>query len=181
MTRGVKRHGGEVLDQHVGAGIEHRRDVLAEVTGTDRGADGRDGLPAEGLGRGLDGLFLGPAPGVVGGDIEVAFARQAFAQLLAEGAGAHPGAVALAEHIAVAVLAGGVVGVGEGAEIQQAVLLGALASGDGHRAGEMMRRPKRPPAPVREIDAAAADRMHCGGFQRLGLGAGEDAGADVTW
>ncbi len=39
-----------VEDQHVGAGVEHRRQILAEVAGAHRGADRRQGLPAESFG-----------------------------------------------------------------------------------------------------------------------------------
>jgi len=63
------------------------------------GVDGAGGLAQRAL--------AGGAPGVVGGDVEVALARQGLGQVLAEHAGAHPGAVALAEQVALAVLAGG--------------------------------------------------------------------------
>jgi len=48
---------------------------------------------------------------------------------------AHPCVIALAEHVTVAILASCVVGVGQGAEVEQPPLLGALARGNGHRAG----------------------------------------------
>ena len=58
-----------VEDQDVGARVQHRRQVLREVAGPERGADLGHRLPAERLGRRGDRLLLGPAPGVVGGQV----------------------------------------------------------------------------------------------------------------
>ncbi|MNY22271.1 hypothetical protein D3C86_1558710 [compost metagenome] len=87
--------------------------------------------------------FGGGAPGVVRGDVEVALVRQGLGQVLAEHPGAHPRVVALAEHVAMAILAGGVVGVGEGAEVQDAAFPGALAGGDRHGAGRAAEQHRR--------------------------------------
>ena len=122
-----------VQHQHIGAGVEERRDVLAEVTGAHRGANRRHGLPAEGLG-GLDHrLFLGPAPGVVGGQmIGDAVLAVGFAEHRPERDTGLIGVEEMAEAILLLVLAGGVVGVGQAGHVNDAHLLAEALLGDGH-------------------------------------------------
>ena len=75
------------------------------------------------------------APGVVGGDVEVLLVLILALEIVAQHPRRHPGVVALAEHAQVAVLAGGIVGIGERAEVEQVVLARLLAGGDGDAAG----------------------------------------------
>ena len=70
------------------------------------------------------------SPGVIGGDVEVAFVGQVLVQVLPEHLRAHPGVVAFAEHVAMGILAGRVVGVRQGAEVKQPPFLGTLAGGN---------------------------------------------------
>src|SRR5690606_20646616 len=125
--------------QYVGPALFGLLQGRAEV-GQTRAREGGSGAGVlrliGGAGRLAQRAFAGVAPGIVGGQVEVTLVRHGLVQVLPQHARAHPGAVALAEHVPVAILAGGVVGVGDGAEIEQAALLGALAGGDRHGAGD---------------------------------------------
>src|SRR5690606_13580387 len=95
-------------------------------------------LPAECLG-GLDHrLFLGPAPGVVGGEmVGDAVLAIGFAEDRAECDAGLVGVEEVTETVALLVLAGGVVGVGQAGHVDDALLLakGLLGDGDAGRRG----------------------------------------------
>src|SRR3546814_2885846 len=79
-----------------------------------------DGLPAELLGGVLHRLFLGPAPGVVGGQMVGAAVRaHLLCQHWAERTARHVSIEEVAEAVAALVLAGGVVGVGQAAHVDE--------------------------------------------------------------
>ena len=121
-----------VQDQHVGAGIQDRRDVLREVRRADLGQHGRDGLPAELLGGVLHRLLLGPAPGVVAGQvIGLAVLAVLLGEHRPERLAGHVGVEEMAEAITATVLAGGVVRVGQAAHEDDAGVLAERLHGHG--------------------------------------------------
>ena len=125
-----------VEDQHVGAGIEDRRQVLGIVGGAERSTDRRDGLPAELFGGFLDRLFLGPTPGIVGGEvIGAAIIAVFFAEHRAERDAGLVGIEEVAEAVAALVLAGGVVGVCQAGHEDDALFLAQSLNGNGFARG----------------------------------------------
>src|SRR3546814_1770601 len=91
-----------------------------------------DGLPAELLGGVLHRLFLGPAPGVVGGQvIGAAVLAHLLRQHRAERAARPVGVEAVADAVAPLVLTGGVVGVGQAPHIADAQFLPQRLAGAG--------------------------------------------------
>ncbi|MNE41793.1 hypothetical protein D3C80_1358850 [compost metagenome] len=81
-------------------------------------------------GGGAQLAFDATPPGVVDDDVVVALARHVPAEVFAEHAGAHQGAVGLAKQVTGPLAACHLVGITERGEVQQAELPGALAGGD---------------------------------------------------
>ena len=125
-----------IQDQHVGAGIEHRRDILRKVAGAQGRANRVDGLPAQRFGGVLDGLFLGPAPGVVGGQVVGAAVVAHFPfQHRPQRRAGHVGIEEVAEAIAALVFSRGVIGVGQAGHEDDAHLLRQRLLGNRHARG----------------------------------------------
>ena len=101
-----------VQDQNVSARVQNRRDVLGKIGQAQRCFHRIGGFPTQGLGRVFHGLFLCPAPCVVGGQVvsDTLFAVL-FAQNGAEGLAGHVRVEEVTETIAALVFARGVVGV----------------------------------------------------------------------
>ncbi|MNZ87095.1 hypothetical protein D3C78_1059440 [compost metagenome] len=128
----------EVEDQHLGFALGGRLQRVVQVL--QACAVGRQAAVAVtrlvlGAGAFAQGAFHAAPPGVVASDVEVAPAWLVDGEVFAEYAGAHPRTGAFAKQVAMAGLAGDLVGVGLGGEVQQAVLAGVLARRDDLLAG----------------------------------------------
>jgi hypothetical protein len=120
-----------VQEQHVGARVQHRGDVGREVGLGQRRQHVGDGLPADRLGRGLQRRLLGPAPGVVGGQvIGLAVLAVGLFEHRRQRLARHVGVEEVAEAVGLLVLAGGVVRVRQAGHEDHAGFLAQALHGD---------------------------------------------------